>query len=84
MDSSDEDFLPNPNRSRKRRRPPDHSEASGSGQRTELDEPDNQQRGLILHDDFNKGRCFFIFLCVSAMIVNHKIIWNQNLKRWIL
>ena len=64
MDSSDEEFLPDLNRPRKRRRPPDQSEASGSGQRSEIDERDNKQRGLFLHDDFNKGRCFFIFVGV--------------------
>ena len=62
MDSSDEDYLPDPNRPRKRKRPPDHTESSGSGKRSEFDEPDNKQSGLYLHDDFNKGKCFFTFL----------------------
>ena len=70
MDSSDEDFLPDPNRPRKRppdlnrprKRPPGHGEASGSGQRRKIDEPDNKQSGLYLHDDSNKGKCFFTFL----------------------
>ena len=62
MDSSDEDYLPDPSRPRKRKRPPDHGEASGSKKRNELDEPDNQQSGLYLHDDSNKGKCFFTFL----------------------
>ena len=42
MDSSDEDFLPDPNRPRKRKRPPDQGEASGSKKRKEPDEPDNK------------------------------------------
>ena len=62
MDSSDEDYFHDPNRPRKRKRPPDHTESSGSGKRSELDEPDNKQSGLYLHDDFNKGKCFFTFL----------------------
>ena len=62
MDSSDEDYLPDPSRPRKRKRPPDHSEAGGSKNRNQLDEPDNQQSGLYLHDDSNKGKCFFTFL----------------------
>ena len=57
MDSSDDDFLPDPNRPRKRKRPPDQGEASGSGKGRRLD--DNQQSGLNLHDDFIKGRCSF-------------------------
>ena len=61
MDSSDEDFLPDPERPRKRKEPPDRNEASGSGQRRQLDEPDNQQSGLYLHDGFNKGKCFLLF-----------------------
>ena len=59
MDSSDEDYLPDPNRSWKRKKPPDHGEASGSGKRRLPDEPDNQQSGLYLHDDFSKGKCIF-------------------------
>ena len=50
MDSSDEDFLPDPERPGKRKEPPDR----GS------DEGFNQQSGLNLHDDFSKGKCFFI------------------------
>ena len=54
MDSSDEDFLPDPGRfrdgqgvsSRKRKKPPD--------------DDDNQQSGLYLHEDSTKGKCFFI------------------------
>ena len=60
MNSSDEDFLPDPERRRKRKEPPDRSEASGSGQRRQLDEPDNQQSGLYLHDDSSKGKCSFL------------------------
>ena len=52
MDSSDEDFLPDPERPGKRKEPPDR----GSG----TDEPFNQQSGLDLHDVFSKGKCFFI------------------------
>ena len=59
MDSSDEDYLPDPNRPRKRK-PPDQGQASGSKKRKELDEPDNQQSGLYLLDGFNKGKCSFI------------------------
>ena len=50
MDSSDEDFLPDPERPGKRKEPPDR----GS------DEGFNQQSGLNLHDDFSKGKYFFI------------------------
>ena len=50
MDSSDEEFLPDPERYRRKREPPDKDDA-------------NKQRGLILHDDSTKGRCFFTF-CV--------------------
>ena len=60
MNSSDEDFLPDPERPRKRKKPPDRSEASGSSQRSQLDEADNQQSGLYLHDDIKKGKCSFI------------------------
>ena len=68
MDSSDEDYLPDPSRPRKRKRPPDHGEAGGSKKRNELDEPDNQQSGLNLHDDSNKGKCFFSFLSEVILI----------------
>ena len=61
MDSSDEDFLPDPERPRKRNQPPDRSSAcAGRGKKPKLDEPSNQQSGLCLHDDFTQGRCFFI------------------------
>ena len=60
MSSSDEDFLPDPERSRKRKEPPDRGEASGSsGKKSKQEEADNKQSGLYLHDDFPKGRCFF-------------------------
>ena len=60
MESSDEDFLPDPERPRKTKEPPDPSEASGSrGKKTKLDESTNTQSGLSLHDDFTQGRCFF-------------------------
>ena len=57
MDSSDDDFLPDPERykGRDRTEPPDKG---GMGD----DDPANKQRGLTLHDDFTKGKCFFIFL----------------------
>ena len=59
MDSSDEDFLPDPERPWKRKEPPDRGEASGSrGKKSKKDESDNKQSGLDLHDDFLKGRCF--------------------------
>ena len=60
MDSSDEDFLPDPERPRKRKEPPDRGEAGNSGQMRKIDEPDNQQSGLYLHDDFLKGKCPFL------------------------
>ena len=62
MDSSDEDFLPDPERPRRMKEPPDRGEPSGSrGNKRKIDDdPDNQQSGLCLHDDSNKGRCFFI------------------------
>ena len=61
MDSSDEDYLPDPERPRQEE-PPDKSQVSGGrGLKRKNDEPANQQRGLFLHDDFTKGRCFFIF-----------------------
>ena len=52
MESSDEDFLPDPERHRvsqgsslkRKKRPPDRRE------------DDNKQSGLKLHDDFMKGR----------------------------
>ena len=56
MDSSDEDFLPDPERFRvvgqgsslkRKKKPPDREDF-------------NKQSGLNLHDDFNKGKCFFI------------------------
>ena len=60
MNSSDEDFLPDPERPRKRKKPPDRGEASESrGQKCNPDEPANKQSGLCLHDDFAKGRCTF-------------------------
>ena len=65
MDSSDEDFLPDPERSRKRNEPPDRGEASSSQKRRQLDEPDNKQSGLNLHDDFNKGKCTFFYLVLK-------------------
>ena len=60
--SSDEDFLPDPERCRggfdlpfeRKTKPPD--------KKRKLDESANQQRGLNLHDDSSKGKCFFIFL----------------------
>ena len=63
--SSDEDFLPDPERCRggfdlpfeRKTKPPD--------KKRKLDESANQQRGLNLHDDFSKGKCFFIFVCKS-------------------
>ena len=62
MESSDEDYLPDPERPRKRKEPPDRGEASGSrGEKSKRDEPNNKQSGLCLHDDFIKGRCFFFF-----------------------
>ena len=59
MDSSDEDFLPDPKRPRRRNEPPDRSAAGGSGETRQTDEPDNQHSGLYMHDDFPKGKCSF-------------------------
>ena len=67
MDSSDEDFLPDPERYRegvphsrvREKEPPDRAPSS-----SEDDQPANKQRGLELHDDSTKGKCFFIFLTV--------------------
>ena len=62
MDSSDEDYLPDPERQGRKKKPPDQSGVGGSrGQKRKIDDADNQQRGLNLHDDFIKGKCFFIF-----------------------
>ena len=59
MESSDEDFLPDPERYRgrqeRRKKPPDKG-VSGD------DEPANKQSGLKLHDDSSKGKCFFSLL----------------------
>ena len=64
MSSSDEDFLPDPNRPMKRKWPPDRGEASGSGKGKRRD--DNKQSGLNLHDDFIKGKCSFsTYVCNS-------------------
>ena len=61
MDSSDEDYLPDPERPRQEE-PPDKSQVSGGRElKRKNDEPANQQRGLNLHEDFTKGKCFFIF-----------------------
>ena len=68
MESSDEDFLPDPERPKKRtippegkrkKKPPDQTEAStskGCGTR--------QQRGpkRKIEEDSTKGKCFFVFL----------------------
>ena len=58
MDSSEEDFLPDPERYKgkevRRKKPPDR----GVGD----EEPSNKQRGLKLHDDFSKGKCSFFIL----------------------
>ena len=61
MDSSDEDFLPDPERPRKMKEPPDKGEVSKSrGRKRKHDDPVNQQSGLDLHDDFQEGKCLFI------------------------
>ena len=67
MNSSDEDFLPDPERYRegmppskvREKEPPDRAPSS-----SEDEQPANKQRGLELHDDSTKGKCFFIFLTV--------------------
>ena len=72
MDSSDEDFLPDPERPRKRKKPPDQDEASRSRKKRNLDEPANQQSGLYLHDDSQKGKCTFSFyVCNCFYMVPH-------------
>ena len=58
MDSSDEDFLPDPEGPKKRKEPPDRLEVSERSQKRKIDERANQQRGLNLHDDVTKGKCF--------------------------
>ena len=58
MDSSDEDFLPDPERPRKKKRPPDPIEVSERSQKRKIDAQANKQSGLYLHDDFTKGKCF--------------------------
>ena len=71
MDSSDEDFLPDPERYRegvpplkvRKKRPPDKTPSS-----SEDDQPASKQRGLELHDDSTKGKCFFNFLSVCESI----------------
>ena len=61
MNSSDEEILPDPEGPKRRKEPPDRGEASASkGKKRKIDVPDNKQSGLCLHDDFSKGRCFFI------------------------
>ena len=61
MDSSDEEYLPDPERPKRKREPPDRTEVGASrGLKRKNDESANQQRGLILHDDVTKGKCFFI------------------------
>ena len=66
MDSSDEDFLPDPDRPKQVKEPPDRIEVSkGRGKKRKRDDPVNQQSGLNLHDDFAKGKCFFFLLEVN-------------------
>ena len=71
MDSSDEDFLPDPERPRKRKKPPDQDEANGSRKKRNLDEPANQQSGLYLRDDFKEGKCSFFLMCVTVSTCFH-------------
>ena len=56
MDSSDEDYLPDPERYR---------ESKAPSLKREKEPPDregaNKQRGLNLHDDSTKGKCFLSF-----------------------
>ncbi len=67
MDSSDDEFLPDPERSKRRTEPPDRGESSGfRGEKRKFDDPDNKQSGLSLHDDFKKGRCTFFTSTVST------------------
>ena len=61
MDSSDEDFLPDPNWPRKRKEPPDPGALSGAkGKRRKVDESANKQSGLYLHDVSTKGKCILV------------------------
>ena len=79
MDSSDEDFLPDPERYRKRKEPPDPCEASTSGQRSKFDDLANKQSGLYPRDDFTKGKCSFSTLTVSTCF--HTMFWKRCEKQ---
>ena len=59
MDSSDDDFLPDPERARRNKEPPDRGEPSKRGKKRKCDDSTNQQSGLDLHDDFPEGKCPF-------------------------
>ena len=79
MDSSDEDYLPDPERPR-HEEPPDKSQVSGGrGLKRKNDEPANQQRGLFLHDDFTKGRCF-LFSYYKAIKVKCVVTSKEKSK----
>ena len=63
MSSSDEDYLPDPDSPRGSKKPPDRAKAKATGgKKRKYDDAANQQSGLNLHDDFNKGRCSFFYL----------------------
>ena len=83
MDSSDEDFLPDPERPRKRKEPPDRTGASTSkGEKTKNDETTNKQSGLCLHDVFNKGKCSFLLREVFQKKVEDRLPLRGEKKRF--
>ena len=77
MVSSDEDFLPDPERARRIKEPPDRREVSKRGKKRKCDDPNNQQSGLDLHDDFPKGKCFFL-LCVTVSTCFHTVVLEKG------
>ena len=64
MDSSDEDFLPDPERPRRGN--------LGHPDSKERKPPDPTRRGLKrkLDEDFTKGKCFFIFLMSDVIVIS--------------
>ena len=82
MNSSDEDFLPDPERPRKRGKPPDRDKTSGSQKKKTLDEPANQQSGLYLCDDSKKGRCSFSTMCNSFYMFPHKVVKTHKKSKY--
>ena len=82
MSSSDDDFLPDPQRSKRRKEPPDRGETSGSrGKKRKIDDPDNQQSGLYLRDDSKEGKCSFFLVCVTVSTCFHTKLSKRQEKR---